>query len=318
MEKEEVDEIISCLGDERRIFHYFKSRYCFDLIEMDMERRGLCRTSVAQLKGAGLGRFLNNPVVSSELAKLGHGELQRDCIRLMGPVQRTPFVLTLDRWGQGDRGWDQTTRNQRNLVLQLNFDGAHDAAYRRLLKPVGYLSPFDDWGHPTSRKGRNTMAWVRLDICMASDEALIEEIQTDWLRNAAAMYKWVLARMKRNPGLSLCGIYPGFNGSMNNFTEYVNEILARYQGYWAEVAMLAALRFLRDEVGVGTVFHHSYKTGIKLKAVSGSPPRSIYSTLPRRFGFELTADVPDMLARHKFARRCIKTIAEPSWYRMEF
>jgi hypothetical protein len=27
----------------------------------------------------------------------------------------------LDCWGKAERGWDQTTRNQCNLVLQLNF-----------------------------------------------------------------------------------------------------------------------------------------------------------------------------------------------------
>jgi len=316
MKKEEVDEIIACLGDERRVFHYFKDRYCFDLIEIDMYRRGLKKSNVASLKELGIGRYLNQPSVSQELAKLGSGMLDRAQLGLMGPIARTRFVLTLDRWGEGDRGWDQTTRNQENLVLQLNFDGEHDATYRRLLKPVEYPSPFDSCGHPTSKAGRNTMAWVRLDVSLETNEALIEEIQTDWLRNASRMCIWAQKRRMKNPRLALADIYPEFSGSIEGFSIYVGETLPRYQNQWAEVAMLAALRFVRDELGVTTLYHHSYNTGIKLKDVCGKPPKSIYSTLPKKFGFELTAEIPSMLANHKFSRRCIKAISEPRWFRL--
>lgn len=51
--------------------------------------------------------------------------------------------------------------------------------YQRLGCPGSH---FNYCGHPVSRQ-RNTLAWARLDLDLNSATALIEEIQSDWIRD---------------------------------------------------------------------------------------------------------------------------------------
>ena len=208
------------------------------------------------------------------------------------PSEITPFVLTLNGWGDSDRGWDQTSRNQCNLVLQLNFDGFHMQEYHRLVKPNDHYrdgeGPFEYLGHPVCQKQRKTMSWIRMDIDFSTNEVLIEEIQNDWLRKA----------------------------EYEDLKYYVEQVLTPYQNIWAEASMAAALRFIRDELGISTVFYHSFDTGKKIKAVCGSPPRSMYTQLPKQFGFESTQESPEFLMQDKVSRRYIKSIKNPNWFRL--
>lgn len=40
-------------------------------------------------------------------------------------------------------------------------------------------------GHPVRKDDVETLAWARIDLDFASNQALIEEIQSDWVKNAA-------------------------------------------------------------------------------------------------------------------------------------
>lgn len=316
MKRAEVKEILACLGSERRIYRYFKDRYCFDLIEFEMERLGMQSARIATLKSGPLARYLQKPTVAQALGACGNGTVQKSHLCLMGPVERVPFSLALAAWGQGNRGWDQTSRNQCNLVLQLNFHRGHQDLYQRLVKPRDHYGPFECWSHPVCQRDRKTLAWVRMDVDFGSDEVLIEEIQSDWLREADSL----LARVKRlravNPAGCPANLCEDIQGSYEALAAYVETGLAPYRKIWAEAALLAAIRLIRDELGISTVYYHCRETGAKMKAVWGHPPSSLYTTLPRQFGFRLTREVPEMLARHKFARRCIRAIDDPCWYRL--
>ncbi|MAZ88358.1 MAG: hypothetical protein CL693_12010 [Cellvibrionaceae bacterium] len=226
-----------------------------------------------------------------------------------------PFSISLNGWGEAGRGWDQTSRNQCNLVLQLNFDGKHDEQYRKLVKPDDDYGPFEFWGHPVQKGSRKTMSWVRMDIDFDTNEVLIEEIQNDWLRKASSALTRVKSRRVEKPSIKPRDVYGDILGDFEDFEYYVEQTLEPYRKIWAEATMLAALRFIRDEIGVSTIYYHSFDTGNKLKGVFGSPPRSIYTQLPKQFGFEETSDVPVILARDKFSRRCIKAIDSPCWFR---
>ena len=317
MKRELVNEVIEVFSDRRRVFYYFKDRYCLDLIELEMLRRGVDRITISELKSGKMARYLNKPSVSQILGLLGTGVIHREVIPLLGPVDRIPFTLGFSCWGNGERGWDQTSRNQSNLVLQLNFDGGHDQSYQCLVRPTDRYGPFESWCHPVSRTTRKTLAWVRMDIDFETDEVLIEEVQNDWLRDARSTLQRIERRIARTPTLKPRDINSDIDGSLENLREYVGVTLKPFEAIWAEAAMLAAIRFVKDELGISNIYYHSFETGKKLKGGCGNPPRSIYSKLPKEFGFDSTSEAPALLANHRFARRCLKAIKGPSWYYMK-
>lgn len=317
MKHDQVVEILACLESERRIFKYFKDRYCFDMIEVEMDRLGRESLKVSEMKSGLLGRFIQKPIVSQALKYCANGIVTKQDIQSFWLEEVIPFSISLSQWGESDRGWDQTSRNQCNLVLQLNFDSQHDRDYQRLIKPDNDFGPFESWSHPVRRGDRKTLSWIRMDIDFDANEVLIEEIQNDWLRNASGSLARVRQRKKQAPSIKPRDVYRSINGSFEDLNDYVEYRLAPYGKIWAEASMLAALRFIRDELGISTVYYHSFDTGKKLKKVYGDPPRSLYTQLPKQFGFKETTEVPEFLANDKFARRCIKAIDNPSWFRFD-
>lgn len=301
MKRELVEEVIACLGEHRRVFYYFKDCHCFTLIDLEMARMCLERISIAQLKAGKFARFLNKPSVSQALGAFGNGELDRRSIPLLGPAEQTAFTVTLDTWGTGDRGWDQTSRNQCNLVLQVNFDAGHTRVYEQLIRPLAYETPFEYQSHPISYAQRKTLAWVRMDIDFDTDEVLIEEVQSDWIRKARAQLTRIEGRLANKPALRFSDVCKTMNCDLQALRQYVEIELKPYAAIWSQAAMVAALRFIRDELGISNIYYHTHETGAKLKHVTGLPPRSIYSKLPQEFGFELTDRVPVMLANHPYS-----------------
>lgn len=316
MKQEDVNEVLACLGDERRVLYYFKDRYCLDLIDFEMKRQGTDSLKISELKNGTMCRFAQKPIVAQALKDCGSGQYDWYDLQKSYPCDRIPLVLNLTRWGDGDRGWDQTTRNQCNLVLQLNFDGGHVSEYNRRIKPDDDYGPFESWGHPVVGGKRKTLSWVRMDIDFDTGEVLIEEIQSDWLRYAHR----ALARVKfwrtKRPSLKPNDVYCDIHGKYEDLEHYVERTLKPYRDVWAEASMLAAITFIREELGIATIYYHSFDTGKKVKKICSSPPRSMYTQLPKKFGFELTDQTPEFLKADKFARRCIKAIKNPRWFRL--
>lgn len=316
MKKADVDMVVACLGDQRRVFHYFKDRYCLDLIDMEMARQQTASMSIASLKASRLGRYLHKPLLAGLLKHCASGRVNRADLALGYPVDPLAFTVTLDEWGNGERGWDQTSRNQSNLVLQLNFDRGHQAQFQQLVAPNAQARPFESDWHPVRHSGPKTLAWARLDVDLVYGEVLIEEIQNDWLRKAAAALNRVKHRRALGAQIKPEQVVRGLACSFEALQHYVEVLLAPYQRVWAEAMLLAALRFVREELGIDKVYYHSFETGNRLKSVCGQPPKSLYTRLPQQFGFELTHEPPRLLAQHKFARRCLRAIDNPSWYRL--
>ncbi|MGH1374668.1 MAG: hypothetical protein ACRBBW_21710 [Cellvibrionaceae bacterium] len=146
MKSEQVKEILACLGNERRVFRYFRDRYCFDLMEFEMDRQGYQSMSVAELKTGPMGRYLQKPVVAQAIKHCANGVVSKQDLQSLWSKDLLPFSISLNRWGEADRGWDQTSRNQCNLVLQLNFDGKHNEQYRKLVKPDDNCGPSNTGG----------------------------------------------------------------------------------------------------------------------------------------------------------------------------
>jgi hypothetical protein len=102
------------------------------------------------------------------------------------PDYTRQFLLELGSWGGTERvrGSVQTSRDGFNLVLRLHCMTEAMALMEQWLDEeerelnVAY--------HPVSLPGSNryteTFAWARIDCDFATNEALIEELQSDWIR----------------------------------------------------------------------------------------------------------------------------------------
>lgn len=316
MKQKELDEVLYCLGTDRRVFYYFKDRYCLDMIRWHMESNGKKNLKISELNKQPLQRFSSKPIVKDIVKHCGDGLLTEDHLAFYWSEDTLAFTVTLDSWGDSNRCWDQTSRNQKNLVLQVNFDNKHDQAYRRLLKPCNQYRPFEYSGHPIKQNGQKTLSWVRLDIDLYTGEALIEEVQNDWLRRVnrhlRRVKRCLAAKSDVKPGDVVRGIHCGYD----DMKEYAEVILQPYQSIWAELSLAAAIHFIRNELGISTIYYHTFDTGRKIKNICGLPPKSMYTQLPKQFGFTLTDEIPIFLQEDKCSKRYLKAIKNPQWYRL--
>lgn len=316
MKRKELDDILYCLGDNRRLLYYYKDRYCLDRFKQYMEKTQQKHLAISKLKQKPWQTFLTKPIMQEIIKHCGNGLLSKEALDAYYPENTLAFTLTLDRWGEGDRGYDQTSRNQQNLVLQINFDNKHNQVYQRLLKPRDADAPFKFFCHPVRSDKQNTLSWVRMDIDLNSGEVLIEEIQNDWLRRAQRCLKRLSQQQKYQQSTQPGDIIEGINGSACDFKYYVETVLRPYQKLWAEISLFAAIDFIQNELGISTVYYHTFDTGRKIKKIYNLPPKSLYTQLPKQFGFELTQQAPAFLQQDKQAARYIKAIKETQWYRL--
>jgi len=314
MDRQTADEVVACLVGERTLFHYYRDRYSIGLLR-HLSRQG--PLSVAALKQSPYAALLQKPRIKNVLAEYGGRQLD-ECL-LAGhdyDVAQEAFLLTLDTWGsqrRSDRRQKQTSRPGYNLVLQLNFCRQHDQRYARL-GCAG--SRFNYWGHPVSSQ-RNTLAWARLDLDLASGTALIEEVQSDWIRRVAWLAERLAWRLQsgKKPGEEI-RLY-GVQCSLLTAQNYCNFVLARYSAIWAEAMLWASIVFLREEIGVSRIFYHSAEGGRLLKRIQGSsPPRSLYTELPRKFCFAPTGEAPEFLLAEREVRKTLRQHPELSFFRL--
>jgi hypothetical protein len=315
MKREEVKEIIACLSGERSLFRYFKDRYCLDLLKMALATHWLGNKGapVKELKSSPFVSLLQKQIIKDALALAGNGILTKEHLDMQWPIALETYVLTLDIWGTGDAVWDQTSRPGSNLVLQLNFSRGHDLCYDKALKP-GNNGPFVRGGHPVHKGNRNTMAWVRMDCSFETNETLIEEIQTDWLRDASWVGKTVM-KLKSEPArLQRYLDRLEIGGNSREIESYLQQ-LAVHQKLWNEAALDAAITFIRNVLGLKKIFYHTNETGRVLKRIRGDgPPASLYSQLPKKFCFALTDQAPMFLMKNSHSRRRMNCLQRPQWY----
>ena len=314
MENHLVDEIIECLPKQRSVFRYFKGRYAPMLLRHVV---GAGRP-VAELKKTAFAALLDKPEVKAALAMAGHGVITPQLLNSIWQGQDYAFILTLGRWGSNRSNYDQTSRSGYNLVLQLNFSSQHDRVYRSMVQP-GDTQMLNYCAHPVLRKNmrkylRETLAWARLDVDFASDTVLIEEIQSDWVRWA----KYLLHHARRRKALNWETVsWKSSEGKVDDVIRYCESVLTPYEQLWDEAMLAMTIDFIKNELGMSTIFYHSDRTGHLIKRIdSGKPPKSLYNTLPRRFCFSKTTQAPEFLFADRHFRRLYKKIAQPTWYSM--
>ncbi|MCB0346675.1 MAG: hypothetical protein KDD66_16285 [Bdellovibrionales bacterium] len=297
MTEQEVTELRECTLTKRTAFHYFKDRYALELLRYrvgdGMDIRSIKRSAFAQL--------LQKEIIKDIAAKSGGADLRPEQLHVW-PSHYQSYYLSHGRYGNKSKwgyGYYQTTRRGFNLALHLNFSSQHDDAYQQLINPGQGEHPFLSLRHPHSAL-RNTLAWARLDIDLKNSEALIEEIQTDWLRYARWTRAYLHRTKPKNPrGKTIAEKFPsrgfsrGLNCCLSQLDRYVDFALGPYQKTWDEAMMLATIWYLREEVGISRIFYHTFEAGCRVKRIEGRlPPRSIYSRLPKRFCFEETSVGP--------------------------
>ena len=198
------------------------------------------------------------------------------------------FQISFASWGSDhpDRrnAWRQTSRAGNNLVMQVNFPESYCQDF---LSIFGHQqrARMEYYGHPVRRSGPITMGWARLDLDEWGNDLLIEEIQTDWLRNMRYLGNHLLAN--------------AIKGRRDWGYTFLSKSRTTFAPDWDRVIMLAVLAFAVRELGVQRIWMHQPRTGARLKSIHPGPlpPRSIYTDLPRRFGFAETHRAPEFLYR---------------------
>ncbi|ALG68435.1 hypothetical protein [Beggiatoa leptomitoformis] len=312
MDKKTLDEVVECLEQEKTRFDYFKDGYAIRLLSY-VAGKG---KKIADIKQTPYARLLDKPLVKPLLAQAGDGILSADLLALAYLETPYTFLLTLASWGGDNRRWQQTSRNGYNLVLQLNFSNQHAVLYQHLVKPTRNVA-FNYYSHPsmhTAKNGffRETLAWARIDFDFATNEALIEEIQCDWIKRAQDTLDHILWSEEKAGRIRPTNI----KGSTEALQTYMKTVLKPYIQLWDEAVLMAAITYIREELGIKTIFYHDYMTGSQLK--NCEPPRSLYTTLPRRFCFQLTEDAPQFLQQDKPFQKAIRKVKTPHWFVLSF
>ena len=185
MEINLLKEVLECLNDGRRLVHYYDDQYALYLLQKFCERANSnnsdtqAEVQIKEIKRSNFGKLLSKPSIVKLLAELGDGKLSKERLLPMIDHKFESYVITLSQWGtKEDYPWEQTSVPGSNLVLQLNLTNRHD----QLLKDLQIDSePFRYDDHPI-HANKSSLSWARIDFNFETGEALIEEIQNDWLR----------------------------------------------------------------------------------------------------------------------------------------
>ncbi|MCW8876103.1 MAG: hypothetical protein OQJ89_10520 [Kangiellaceae bacterium] len=309
MNNRTLREVIECLTEGRKLVQYSEDAYAFYLLDKYCESNP--GATVSQVKQSAFSKLMEKPEIKSIIAKSGKGKLSGDMFRHYYTLEPQEFVITLSSWGcKEDYRWDQTSRPGVNLVMQLNLTNQHDEILRDL-KING--EEFKFYSHPI-HDSKSSLSWARIDFDFDSGEALIEELQTDWIRRAAKHNH--LARKHQLQGCSTYFVY-GDEFNVVEMLQYTGELLNKYQKSWMEVTLFYAIELIKEEIGIGNIFYHSYETGAVVKNISGTlPPRSLYTQLPKKFCFTQCKEGPGFIMEDRKAKRRLKKAKNASWFKL--
>ena len=296
MNKRLAESVLASLPSKQVAFPYFKDRYALQLLAYAAAEG----RAPSEMRRGRFAPLFQKPAIRRVVGSSKRGA-DWELLDTYFPRHTQHYQLTFDTWGHGDGfAGNQTTRPGVNVVVQLNFPDAHDRAYRRYLRP-GDEGPFECDGHPINLRGRHTLAWSRLDIDFETGEALVEEIQSDWIRYAGYAAERALAALVagrlENP------IYDAVCDALTAF-RYLEHVLHHHRRMWAEAVLAASLWLLRERLGIRSIYMHTHESGARLKGIGGdTPPRSLYEQVPRSFCFERISGLPRFLERGPLRER---------------
>lgn len=303
-----VEEVIACLPSQRTQFCYGKDQYAVYLLKQHLASAS---NNIHSLKQSRLKKLLDRPAIKDLLKNSGNGQLELAQLDNLCPTQPEHYVLTLGKWGHKKRyDWNQTSRPGANLVLQLNLNNQFDAMFKAVTGCD--LNHMTTSAHPKSHKRTATLAWARLDMDFTTGEILIEEIQSDLIRDL----EYTLTRALRSGCDSDMWVYWSNNKlDRSEIAGYCKQVLSVQRKMWSEVMMAATLWFVQQELGFSKIYYHTFATGKVMKKINGcAPPRSLYTDLPEKFCFETTKQAPQFIANNAKAKRRLKAAQNPEWF----
>jgi hypothetical protein len=309
MNEKLLEEVIACLPIERTQFFYFKDQYAAYLLKQYLTTA--TSNDIHSIKHSKLKKLLDKPLVKDTLKNSGNGKLEIAQLENLWSEQTEHYVLTLGRWGHKKRyDRNQTSRPGANLVLQLNLSNQFDAMFKAIAGC--HLNRLTSSSHPKSRKRTATLAWARLDMDFDTGEILIEEIQSDLIRDLEYTYN----RALRAGSDSEMRFYWSRNKlDRQKVASYCEQVIAEQKKIWSEAMMAATLWFVQQELGFSKVYYHTFDTGKVMKKINGcAPPRSLYTDLPEKFCFETTKQAPQFIANDSKAKRRLKAANNPQWF----
>ncbi|MCG7968684.1 MAG: hypothetical protein JAY63_19020 [Candidatus Thiodiazotropha taylori] len=314
MEQNDLKELLACLPKERTLYPYCQDYYAVQLLQIAAEKH----LSIQAIKGSSFSRLLNKPSITSLLSSCGNGSISSELLSSYWQEPGTTFLLTTGIWGSKSDRYAQTSRPGINLVLRLNFNHQHDQMFRQSIHPVED-GVFNNWGHPVLQRGdrsyyRETLAWSRLDIDLQLGEVLIEEIQSDWVRDVSWLDKWRQCCATDEHPMH-CYSFNTTAAMAGRYLNFVQPMLKQ----WSQAMLAATIDFIHRELGVKRIWFHSWEVGNYLKRIKGSyaPPRSLYTSLPKQFCFELTDQLPALLSDKRTTKRLRRGKISPRFYKLE-
>lgn len=320
-------EFVSGLYDDQNIgFAYFQDKYAVELLRYALQNYQLENgANIAEVKKWKQGFLLSKKPLKNITASLKKNRLQMADLVNYQPQGQLPFSITFDKWGAFKKHrkdtYYQTTRPGYSLVLQLNFSEHHDVPYYKLVNPKRKAGERDGhplrWTcHPVCENNQLTLGWVRLDFDLETGETLIEEIQTDWLRDAKRLYHFICEEEDKEPKKRrFHWILHAIHGTAASFKQYYETVLQPYSKVWDEALLSAAIWFSIEEMGIRDIYYHTYESGCLLKDCK--PPRSLYTKLPRRFGFQKTDNAPVFIQNNRYLKKTLRT-KNLAWWRLHF
>lgn len=309
MDEQLVEEIIACLPSERTLFHYFRDQYAVYLLQHYLQNTD--NRNIHSIKKSRMKKLLDKPIVKDTLKNSGNGLLESTQLENLWPTQTEQYILTLGKWGHKKRySWNQTSRPGVNLVLQLNLSNQFDKMFKAISGCD--LNEVNTSCHPKSRKRSATLAWARLDMDFSTGEILIEEIQSDLIRDLESIYN---RSLKSRYGDATNFYWDGQLLNRRKVADYCALMIEAQKRIWSEAMMAATLWFVQQELGFSKIYYHTFDTGKVMKKINGSaPPRSLYTDLPEKFCFETTKQAPQFIINNSHAKRRLKAVDNPQWF----
>ncbi|MET0355234.1 MAG: hypothetical protein ABW044_00585 [Cellvibrio sp.] len=309
MDEQQLEEIIACLPRDRTLFHYFKDQYAVYLLQQYLDTA--TSHDIHSIKKSRVKKLLDKPILKEVLKNSGNGLLELTNLESLWSTHAEQYVLTLGRWGHKKRySWNQTSRPGANLVLQLNLSNQFDGMFKAVTGCE--LNRITTSCHPKSRKRSATLAWARLDMDFITGEILIEEIQSDLIRDLEYTYKRALATQD---GKDVRVYWNKVRLDRAKLMDLCQKLIDAQRKIWSEAMMAATLWFVQQELGFSKIYYHTFETGKIMKKINGcAPPRSLYTDLPEKFCFETTKQAPQFIVNDSKAKRRLKAVNNPEWF----
>lgn len=105
MKLELVNEIIECLGGERRLFCFYPGCHWVNTLVNAMQQRGLSTVKYGELNTLCDTNVRDKPVIKNALKYFADGKLSITDLACLTPAETQMFNLSLAACGDGSRGW---------------------------------------------------------------------------------------------------------------------------------------------------------------------------------------------------------------------